>query len=168
MTRFKSLTGCLNCHLRLRPKAASPPQEEASGKRLHARSSRLRPPSGPPRRPSGPHRTEPHRTQAFAPLRSARRCQPLSPAWRNQPAPRPGLSGEAQLPPGRGLLPPSAAQPSVRSLQLRTGLRSYLHSRFRLPRKSVQGSQAAGRRLSKRPLALSPQTLCLVLPAGAI
>ena len=117
------------------PKLRLLPGAEASGKRRH---SQVGPLDCPPQRPALPT---------------------LTPAWRNQPAPRPGRSREAQLRPGRGLLPPSAPQPSVRPLLLRTGFRSYLYSRLRFPRKVVQDTQAAGRRLWKRLLPFSPQIL---------
>jgi hypothetical protein len=144
------------------PKLRLLPGAEASGKRRHSQVGPLDCgcPPVPPRRP------EPLPGLRCPPQRPA--LPTLTPAWRNQPAPRPGRSREAQLRPGRGLLPPSAPQPSVRPLLLRTGFRSYLYSRLRFPRKVVQDTQAAGRRLWKRLLPFSPQILCLVLPAGAI
>lgn len=165
MTRDKHLTrGVFNCHLHLRLRAPSPSPGTSS--REAGRDSRVRPSTSRSpcaRRPSGP---PPPAATGDA------RAEPgvAKPSgWVNHPAPRPHLGTEAEHTPRRGLLPlPARSAPPAGRSRPGPGSAPTCTAGSGVHEKRCGSRRLRCRRPSKRPLRLSPQTLCLVLPAGAI
>lgn len=87
-------------------------------------------------------------------------------AWSTREArARSGVYSGPPLPP-----PASGGRPAGLPLSLGpgSGLSSYLHGRLRLPQEAVPGAQVADQLPSKRPPRITPKTVWLVQPAGAI